>query len=195
MQVVDHLDVVVADRSVSTIGIDMPIGLPDGWDRAADRAARRYLGRRSSTVFPTPPRDLLGASTYAEANALARARFGKGLTKQSFNLFPKIREVDRLLTGQQVDRLVEIHPECAFTAMAGRALPPKRTPEGASARLALLVPRYGQIVTARPAGARADDVLDAFAVLWSAERFARDAHIVHGPVEHDRRGIPMRIVT
>jgi predicted RNase H-like nuclease len=195
VRVVEQLDLVVADADLSTIGIDIPMGLPQDWDREADRAARRYLGRRSSTIFPTPPRELLSLRTYPEANARSRERFGTGLTKQTFNLFPKIVEVDRLARVAPPDRLVEIHPECAFVAMCGAPLPPKRSVDGAVARLALLRPLYGDVVTARPSGARADDVLDAFAVLWSAERFARGAHFVHGPAERDGLGIPMRIVT
>jgi len=195
VRVVERLDLVVADADLSTIGIDIPIGLPEDWDRQADRTARRYLGRRSSTIFPTPPRELLSLRSYPEANARSRERFGKGLTKQTFNLFPKILEVDQLARVTPPDRLVEIHPECAFVAMSGAPLPPKRSADGAAARLALLRPLYGDVVGARPSGARADDVLDAFAVLWSAERFARGAHLVHGPAERDGLGILMRIVT
>ena len=62
------------------------------------------------------------------------------------------------------------------------------------------MPVFGAIVDIRPRGARVDDVLDAFAVLWSAERFARGEHVVlgrdaqQGLVMHDERGLPMRIV-
>lgn len=42
---------------VAVIGIDLPIGLPDGaTPRTADLLARRRLGTRASTVFLTPPR-------------------------------------------------------------------------------------------------------------------------------------------
>ena len=176
----------------------MPIGLPDGWDAPTDTAARRYLGRRSSTVFPTPPSATCSTRTsYAAANALVEAALRqRGLPRQSFNLFPKIREVDRLAHAEHGDRLVEIHPECAFVAMGGgvrcrrngRPPEPRRGSTCSPATSARSWPR------ARPAPGP-DDVLDAFAVLWSAERFARGAHLVQGAVEHDRLGLPMRIVT
>jgi hypothetical protein len=39
-----------------------------------------------------------------------------------------------------------------------------------------------------------DDVLDAYAVLWSVERFLRNEHRVFGDGSRDSRGIEMRIV-
>ena len=61
-----------------------------------------------------------------------------------------------------------------------------------AARAALLAPEFGDV---RPLpGARFDDVLDAHAVLWSAERFARGAHVTFGDGRRDARGILMRIV-
>jgi predicted RNase H-like nuclease len=44
-----------------------------------------------------------------------------------------------------------------------------------------------------PPGARLDDVLDALAVAWSAQRWARGTAEVLGD-ERDERGRPMRIV-
>ena len=42
----------VLDGSVAAMGVDMPIGLPGAGLRQADRAARRRLGPRRSSVFP-----------------------------------------------------------------------------------------------------------------------------------------------
>ena len=36
--------------------IDIPIGLPDSGAREADRAARKFIGPRASSVFPCPIR-------------------------------------------------------------------------------------------------------------------------------------------
>ena len=69
VEVADRLDEVVADATVVVVGVDMPIGLPGQWGREADRQARQLLGRPgASSVFPTPPRSLLTATTYATAN-------------------------------------------------------------------------------------------------------------------------------
>ena len=174
--------------------------MPRQWGREADRQARHLLGRpRASSVFPTPPRSLLSATTYATANQRSKSELGQGLTRQTYHLFGRIREVDRLVTSLAGavpgDRLVEIHPECSFRVMAGAPLPSKHTADGIDRRRALLLPRFGPVVDARPTGAAADDVLDAYAVLWSAERFARGEHLTLGDGSVDELGLPMRIVT
>ena len=198
--VLPRLDAVVADATIVVVGVDMPIGLPREWLRDADRQARRLLGRpRSSSVFPTPPRSLLTATTYAEANQRSWSELGRGMTRQTFHLFERIKEVDGLATAMPAcahgDRLIEVHPECSFRVMAGEALPSKHTADGIERRRALLLPRFGPVVDDRPKGAAADDVLDAYAVLWSAERFARGEHLTLGDGTVDEHGLPMRIVT
>jgi predicted RNase H-like nuclease len=176
------------------IGVDMPIGLPATWDRAADRLARRFLSPRSATVFPTPPRQLIDARSYAEANARSKEFFGKGLTKQTYNLFAKLREVDALITAADVERVIEVHPECALRAMTGSALPSKHTASGRVLRREALRPIFGDVVDTRVAGAAADDVLDALAVLWSVRRYVGGEHIVFGDGRRDERGLVMQII-
>lgn len=183
----------VVDR-YDVVGIDMPIGLPDAWGRRADREARAFLCGRASTVFPTPPRWLLAHHDYAGANAASKQRGGRGLTKQTFFLFPRIREVDTLADPARADHLVEIHPECAFARMGDGPLPPKRTAEGAAARRAALERHLGA-APERRRGVPEHDVLDAHAVLWSARRFAAGQAVVFGEGDVDGRGLPMRIVS
>jgi predicted RNase H-like nuclease len=195
VSVARNLSEIVADATISCIGIDMPIGLPETWGRLADSEARQFLKPRSACIFTTPPRSLVHLRSYAEANARCRLEFGRGLPRQTFNLFGKIREVDALADPARPDRLVEVHPECAFVALSGRPLPPKRTAIGRDVRRRLLENIFGTIVAKRVPQARPDDVLDAFAALWSTERFARCEHMTHGGRHRDGRGLPMRIVT
>src|SRR3954454_4971766 len=68
----------VMARGSDVVGVDMPIGLPDRWFRAADREARHFLGPRRWSVFPVPPRELLDATSWDEANITSRARYGQG---------------------------------------------------------------------------------------------------------------------
>lgn len=176
------------------IGIDMPIGLADNGRRACDFKARSFLGRRASTVFPAPPRAAIIATDYETANRLTREASGGGLSVQCFNLFVKIREVDSIVDETTDATTVEVHPECAFATMCGGdPLPGKRTAEGIRLRRELVEAEFGPLA-ATPSGARLDDVLDAYAVLWSTERFARGAHREFGDGSRDRRGLPMRIV-
>jgi predicted RNase H-like nuclease len=164
---------------LAALGVDIPIGLLDHGFRDADRAARAFLGHaRRSTVFITPPRGVLEAPTYAEANQLCRATTGKGLSRQSWALGERILEVDRLRAGLAVP-LREVHPEVSFAAMAGG--PPrasKRTWNGHAERRALLAAAGIDLPDdLGPAGgfAGAADVLDAAAAAWTARRIATGA--------------------
>ena len=167
------------------VAVDMPIGLLDHGRRACDVEARRRLGPRRSSVFPTPLRPMLGATTYAEASAIA------GLSKQAFHLLPKIREVDAVMTPRRQRTIVEVHPELCFAALlGGPCAAPKRTAQGRAERLAAVHPP----VERPPSGAAWDDVLDACALVHTARR------LVHGAVERlgdgacDVRGLRCEIV-
>ena len=180
----------------TTIGIDMPIGLPTSGVRASDRFAREFLKGRASTIFSTPPRDLIAFTDYAEANVASKERHGRGISKQAFHLFARIRELDALMSPVLAGRVVEVHPECSFREMTGDLLPSKHTPVGLDRRRRLIHELFGEVPD-RLRGAKPDDILDAYAVLWTAERFARGEHRTLGPVdgeERDGRGLVMRIV-
>ncbi|MFW6031518.1 MAG: DUF429 domain-containing protein [Myxococcota bacterium] len=121
--------------------VDIPIGLPDEecGGRACDTSARRILSpSRSSSVFPVPARPAVYADTYEAASELNRAALGKGLSKQSWAICPKIREVDRLLQERPDlrGRVREIHPEVCFWGLTGHPMRhSKKTREGARERL------------------------------------------------------------
>ena len=181
----------------AVIGVDMPIGMTSGGHRVADVAARAFVGARRSSVFPTPHRDLLefagDRDAYAAANAASKARHGKGLSRQAFNLLSRIAEVDAAITPQREHQLIEVHPECSFRLLAHAELRSKHTAEGRARRRDLVERTFGQ-VPAPPRGATEIDLLDAYAVLWSAERFATGRHDTLGDHARDPRGLIMRIV-
>jgi predicted RNase H-like nuclease len=183
---------------LAVVGVDMPIGLPADGVRAADRAARARLGPRRSSVVPTPCRAVVGALDYADALARSRRATGRGLSRQAFHLLPKIAEVDAVVRPRDQRRVVEVHPESSFAALAGGPLTlPKRTPEGREARLALLLPHFPDVerhLATRPSGAAPDDLLDAFAVAWTARREARGVAEHLGDGARDARGLRMEIV-
>lgn len=132
--------------------VDVPVGLPHGGSprREADALARAFLSRaapgrgRSSSIFNPPARCALHAETHAQASALNRAETGMGLSCQSFNILPAIREADHWLRNhpQQTARVLEAHPEVAFAAL-GPSAPqyPKKRPEGYAQRLKMLEDR------------------------------------------------------
>jgi predicted RNase H-like nuclease len=176
------------------VGIDMPIGLVDGPPRACDLAARKCLGSAGSSVFPAPPRAALTCADYLSALAAARDATGRGISKQTFNIMRKVAELDRLIDDSNQHLVIEVHPECTFKTMNGdKNLLSKKSLEGRLARRRLLSDHF-DIPSATPPGATIDDMLDAYAVLWSVRRFQRGEHRVFGDGERDTRGIEMRIV-
>jgi predicted RNase H-like nuclease len=199
-------DVLDAARDAVVIGVDMPIGLLDRavpGGRDCDRLARRLLGPRGCCVFTPPVRSALGARAYRAALAANRASSPArlGISIECFGLFTRLREVDDALTAEPAlaQRVFEVHPELAFREMAGApaGLLPKRSPAGLARRLALLARHFAGIrVAARrpPRGARADDVIDAHAVCWSAARIARRRAVRLPPQpQYDALGLPMTI--
>jgi predicted RNase H-like nuclease len=89
------------DTPFDMVTVDIPIGLLDAYEvggRACDRAARKLLGLRGSSIFAAPVRVVLDASSWEEGCKLSRAssRCGKAISKQTYNILDKIREVDRL---------------------------------------------------------------------------------------------------
>jgi len=174
------------------IGIDIPIGLASSALRTCDTEARRMLGRRGSSVFSVPPRSVMKLEPYADANAQCKARFGFGISRQSYSLRSKILEVDALDDG----RLFEVHPELAFQAMVGKALPSKKSWSGMSGRRQAL--EAVGIAIGHDIGEAGvvpvDDVLDAAAAAWTARRILRGkAGVVPATPEFDERGKRMAI--
>jgi predicted RNase H-like nuclease len=172
------------------VAIDIPIGLPEAGPRRCDVEARHRLGPRGSSVFPAPVRAVLDATDFAEANRLHREVDGRGLSKQAWNLVPKIREAEHLAqrSAEWRGRLREVHPELSFALLNG-ATPlsfPKKSPEGQGLRRTLLSRAFGAVAVAAVLDARlrrlaqVDDLLDAMAVLWSGERLVRGEALVLG---------------
>jgi predicted RNase H-like nuclease len=156
------------------IAVDIPIGLPEKGPRQADVEARWFVGPRRSSVFPTPSRAVLEASTYDEALALAQSLGGRGISRQSFALAPKILEVDAAASADE--RIVEVHPEVSFRAMADQPIAfPKKSWNGLLLRRRLLEANGVLLPDDLAEGglAPADDVLDAAAAAWTANRLAK----------------------
>jgi predicted RNase H-like nuclease len=190
---------------VDVVTIDIPIGLSDNGSRLADTEARRLLApTRSSSVFPAPVRAALAASSWEEACNLSAAACGKRLSKQSFEIVWRIREVDHALRGNEdlASRVREIHPEVCFYFWNGRRpmTHPKRSPEGLAERRALIEAEFGTVVDSLwrsvPRGVAAvDDLVDAFAAVWTARRIASGNSVtVPAAPPVDRFGLPMQMV-
>lgn len=170
------------DGNLEVVAIDIPIGLPLKGTRQADVLARGLVGKRKSSVFSTPIRSALLATSYAEGSALNLRATGKGITRQAYGLGKKILDVDAWV--RTVDRaVIEVHPEVCFATLAGHPLAhPKWSWAGAEERRRLLASAGIQIsaelgVAGQMAGV--DDVLDAAAASWTARRYAEGSATCH----------------
>ncbi len=180
----------VARADIVQIAVDIPIGIP-GFagvgGRGCDRALRAVLGGRQSSVFTMPSRDALAQDDYQSACEAARRTSDppRAVSIQCFHIFPKIREVDAVMTPQLQARVAECHPEGSFWAMnGGRPLgEPKKVksqpylPGLALRRSLLTAAGFSEPFLAerrfRRSEAGEDDFLDACACAWTARRVLR----------------------
>jgi predicted RNase H-like nuclease len=199
-------DVLTAYPYAEVVAVDIPVGLSEGMSRRCDVETRRALGQpRGSSVFPAPDPRVLDEPTREGAQALLQVLTltDKGISVQAFGIYPKVAEVNRLMTPGLQERVIEIHPEVSFWAAAGRRpmTYPKKTPEGYEERRGILTrvlerpiwSREEARAVARPA--TPDDVLDATGAAWTARRVAEGrADRFPANWERDRRGLRMEIV-
>lgn len=204
-------EILAAAEAPRIIAVDVPIGLPERTGiggRAAENAVRPLLGGRQSSVFSVPARAALEAEDYRAACGVAFATSDppRKISKQLFNIAPKIREVDACLRADPVAAacVFEVHPEVAFWRLNGeRALSEPKKIKGRCHEpgLALrrdLLARSGLppalVAMAPPSGADADDLLDALACAAIARRLqAGTAKPFPDPPPRDAFGLPMAI--
>ena len=185
--------------------VDIPIGLRSRGkrERLCDQAARQLLGARRASVFAAPLRPVLKAKDYAAALAQTRRLTGRGLSKQSWNIVPKIREMDELLKRRpELARQVsEAHPEVLFAGLAGGPMSEKKTTRtGFTERMTILSILHPDAETLVASAflahggfeAARDDVVDAFVLALGARRSAQLVSLPPEP-ELDPRGLPMQM--
>jgi len=165
--------------AMAVIGIDMPLGLTRGtMCREADAEARRFVGPRGSSVFPTYPREVYEAPNYSAAREECLKLTDRSISQQAYALKERLLELDEVDTRQSDVR--EVHPEVSFRAMADRPLCWAKTSwNGLHERKRLLLDHGVEIPTeiAKVGNAGAEDLLDAAAAAWSADRIANETAI------------------
>ena len=200
----------IGDRyqTADIILIDMPIGLPESLlDVRPEALLRKQLKGRASTVFNVPCRQAVKQTDYESASSTNYRILGKKLSRQSFGILPKIREIDDYLEDSPhwKNRLLECHPEYCF-ALLNHGMPisfNKKTPDGRRARIDLLVkndPQTIPLITLfrkkypRYQG-RIDDLLDAMvlAVIGTAG-LRLGFHTLPPNATEDSRSIRMQIL-
>ena len=188
--------------------VDIPIGLPnpDQTPRMCDVDARRLLGPRRSSVFPAPIRNIIGIKNYEWANTKSKRLIGKGISKQSFGIIPKIIEVDRILrTNLDLSKIVlEAHPEvCFYSLTNGKPMQyNKKTQNGFSERITILKNLWEP---AEQAIAEAflwcsgyqlarDDVVDALVLAIVATHSKSELAAIPSKLQKDKYGLPMQMI-
>jgi len=194
-------------KDASLILIDIPIGLvkKDSNERACDKEARKWLGpKRGSSVFPAPCRDAIYADI-AEASNINNELTDRKLSKQVLGIIPKIKQVDQLLTSNNVAklRIREVHPELCFWALNYRnpMIFNKKDRQGIQERKEVLfnyphcepIFKYAERTYHRKDVAK-DDILDAMVAAVTASKGKQVLMTVPANPEIDSKGLPMEMV-
>lgn len=198
----------VLGTDAAAIAIDIPIGLLDvPGARGCDTEARQLLGRpRASSVFPAPSRKVLSLCSepdnYRRACDVNEGLTGRRLTKQTFNISPKIKLVDDEMTPALQDRVREVHPELCFWALNDRRAMTynKKRSAGRNERWAILrklipgLPAEPQLPPDIKPACAMDDYVDALVAAWTAARIVRrTATRIPAEPALDERGLRMEM--
>ncbi|MFO7863136.1 MAG: DUF429 domain-containing protein [Salinivirgaceae bacterium] len=167
--------------------IDMPIGLNRaGSTRKCDVLLRSQLPRLlKSSVFSPPVEEAVFADTYREACEINQRITGKKISKQAWNITPRIRELNRFLEcGKQSECWHESHPELFFQRLNNDVALTfkKKQKQGVEERLAILkmcfssvdVFFYSILQSTLRKHLKADDILDAMVLAIGAYLYYPD---------------------
>jgi predicted RNase H-like nuclease len=180
-QIIKNLnDNYLKEGNLSHIGIDIPLQLSHSGKRLAEIEARALLRNRACTIFSPPTLNALRAKNYIDACDVNFKECGKRISKQSWNLFPKIKEAQEFLQNNSISKLgiFEVHPELSFMAMNDMSLikASKKTDIGREIRIKLVkkfFPNFSfELVRNKYKKTQVldDDILDSISVLWSTQR-------------------------
>jgi predicted RNase H-like nuclease len=198
-------DVISKYKQLESVFIDMPIGLPYHEKRKCDSLARKILGRqRSSSIFPIPCREAVYAKNYTEACIINSEILGKKLSKQTWNICGKIKEIDEFLINNRKykNTLKEAHPELNFYGW-NYATPMhynKKCKEGIEERSNVLnenlskakdIISYSNRIFKR-SEVNMDDILDALILALSATK-KNEMKSIPNQREKDKRNLDMNI--
>lgn len=187
--------------------IDMPIGLADSnsKERNCEEIARKILSKkRKSSLFSVPCRESIYASSYEEANQINKEILNKGISKQSWGIAPKIKEVDELLQKDRrlIYKMKESHPEVAFHFLNNQQSMQhnKKSEMGQRERLQLLstfsekaeLILNNSMSTFKRKDVSADDILDAICLAVTLQKIVYKNGVFENS-NFDSFGIPMKI--
>lgn len=190
-------------KNFSLVLVDIPIGLDidlKKGGRIVDNLARKELLTNKSSIFNAPSRLVLDAKSYEEANRINKSK-GMGLSKQSWNLVKKIKEVDGYIKNSKESIIFESHPEIIFQIMKkSKISTKKKNSEGIVERRNLLEKNgFNRVfleknLLAKDNFYKQDDFIDACSLFWSANRAIANKEIrIPNDILLDSEGVIMQI--
>ena len=193
----------IKSKNFSLVLVDIPVGLDidlKKGGRIVDNLARKELLTNKSSIFNAPSRLVLDAKNYEEANKINKSK-GMGLSKQSWNLVKKIKEVDEYIRNSNVTIIFESHPEIIFQIMKrDKITTKKKNDEGIIERRNLLEKNgFNKVfleknLSARDSFYKKDDFIDACSLFWSANRAIASTEVkIPDDIVLDSEGIIMQI--
>lgn len=193
----------IKSKDFNLVLVDIPIGLDINLKkggRIVDKLARKELLTNKSSIFNAPSRLVLEAKNYEEANKINKNK-GMGLSKQSWNLVKKIKEVDDFIRNSNKTIIFESHPEIIFQVMKrDKVSTKKKNDEGIIERRNLLEKNgFNKVFLERNLSAKdsfykKDDFIDACSLFWSANRAIAKTEVkIPNDIVLDSEGIIMQI--
>ena len=193
----------IKSKDFDLVLVDIPIGLDINLKkggRIVDKLARKELLTNKSSIFNAPSRLVLEATNYEEANKINKNK-GMGLSKQSWNLVKKIKEVDDFIRNSNKTIIFESHPEIIFQVMkSDKVSTKKKNDEGIIERRNLLEKNgFNKVFLERNLSAKdsfykKDDFIDACSLFWSANRAIAKTEVkIPNDIVLDSEGIIMQI--
>jgi len=190
-------------NSLELVLIDIPIGIQGVRD--CEKLARKLLPPgRKSTIFNPPVKEALDIKDYRHASEINYAYSGRKLSRQSFNLIPKIREVNDFLAADKQARKIfyESHPEICFSRMLkNQILYNKKTAQGRRQRLDVLKPYWPEIYDLYQDSANRfkrkmvayDDIIDTLVLAVTAGKGYQKLKFIPPETQYDHQGLRMQI--
>ena len=206
-QVFSSFEMIINHFPNAIIAVDMPIGLPDQigiGGRGPEALARKVLKGKSSSIFSMiSRRSVMADADYSETCRLARqdSTPPRGISKQGFNILPKVRELDQVLSAniELSKNIFETHPELALAILTGTPVMERKTTKDGQKKRIEIVNSFGLPMVEplpRLSGAKPDDLIDAAICLLVAERISNGkASSFPAQPALDSQGIPIAMWT
>jgi Uncharacterized conserved protein len=154
----ESLENIQADKLI----VDIPVALTKHNIRECDKLARKFLSpERHYSVFNSPVEDAVHSETYQEACDTNEDRTGKKISKQAWNIVPKIKEAEEEAKNRCIR---EGHPEVFFKSLEAKSVEHSKTSEEGAKQRKDVLDKYGDISVIQKFGNKEvteDDLMDA----------------------------------